>query len=121
MYKIITIGLFGTCGQSRWREPFIAEYKNRNINYYNPQVDNWSPENAIEEAKHLTEDEIILFPITNETYGLGSLSEVGFSILNVINLNKRRSFIVFIDDNVNETLINKEKQNESFKKESLKK
>ena len=23
----ITIGLFGTCGSSKWREPFIKKYK----------------------------------------------------------------------------------------------
>lgn len=117
---MITIGLFGTCGQSKWRDPFITKYKSKNINYYNPQVDNWSPKNAIEEAKHLAEDEIILFPVTNETYGLGSLSEVGFSILNAINLNKKRSFVVFIADNVNESCINIKDRDTKLKKESLK-
>lgn len=30
---------------------------------------------------HIAEDSVILFPVTNETYAAGSLSETGFSIL----------------------------------------
>jgi hypothetical protein len=92
-----TIGLFGTCGNSQWRDLFIEEYKKLNINYFNPQKENWKPEDAVIEAHHLANDDIILFPITNETYGLGSLSEVGFSILQAIKLNKNRFFVVLIN------------------------
>jgi hypothetical protein len=45
-----------------------------------------------------------LFPITNETYGLGSLAEVGFSILNAIRLDNSRFFVVLIDDDVTDEL-----------------
>jgi hypothetical protein len=110
-----TVGLFGTCGKSRWRAPFIATYEARNIPYYNPQVENWTPECAADEARHLAEDEVILFPVTGETYGTGSLAEVGFSILNAIRLDDRRDFVVLIERTLDEVL----KENETAFKESM--
>ncbi len=93
----LCIGLFGTCGNTTWRRTlFIPEYNNRGFCYFNPQVDDWIPELAEIEAEHLANDQIILFPITNETYGLGSLGEVGFSILNAIKLDDRRDFLIMI-------------------------
>lgn len=99
-----TIGLFGTCGKSRWRDPFIAAYDARGIRYFNPQVENWNREFAREEARHLANDEIILYPITRETYASGSLSEIGFSILNAIKLNNRRDFVVLVERELNPEL-----------------
>lgn len=92
-----TIGLFGTCGGSKWRDPFKLEYAEKGISYFDPNKIDWKEEDAKEEARHLAEDDIILFPITNETYGTGSLSEVGFSILNAIRLDKQRHFVVMIE------------------------
>lgn len=93
----MTVGMFGTCGSTtKWREPFIAEYEKRKIPYFNPNVANWDPANAKDEAWHLANDELILFPVTNETYGLGSLSEIGFSIMQAIKMNRRRFVIVMI-------------------------
>ena len=99
-----TIGLFGTCGNSRWREPFIQDYKTRGIQFFNPQVDNWTPKNAELEAKHLANDEIILFPITSETYGGGSLAEVSVAALNTVKFNQNRAVVVLIDTNIDEAL-----------------
>ncbi len=73
--NVVTVGLFGTCGGSLWREPFEAKYNEQGIVFFNPQVDDWNPSMADIEAQHLAEDEIILFPITGETYGTGSLAE----------------------------------------------
>jgi len=94
---MLSIGLFGTCGGSQWRAAFMEEYKKLGISFFNPQVDDWKPEDAEIEAQHLADDKVILFPVTNETYGTGSLSEVGFSILNAIKLDDRRSFVVMIE------------------------
>jgi len=102
-----TIGLFGTCGnktQSSWRDDFIALYEYMGFSYFNPWKEDWKPENAAEEAYHLSTDEVILFPITASTYGLGSLSEIGFSVLNAIQMNNKRDFVVFIDDCLDPTL-----------------
>jgi len=112
--KEITIGLFGTCGDSNWRKKFIETYDRINISYFNPQVSNWNPELAEIEAQHLATDEIILFPITSETYGLGSLSECGFSILNAIKLEDRRNLIILIDSKLDSKL-----KDEKLIKESL--
>jgi hypothetical protein len=105
----LCVGLFGTCGNSQWRNPFIDEYKRLGIDYYNPQKPDWNPEDAEIEAEHLAEDAIILFPITSETYATGSLSEVGFSILNAIRLDDRRDFVVmitqFLDESLNENAV----------------
>lgn len=92
-----TIGLFGTCGSSLWRDPFIKRYDALHISYFNPKVDNWTPECATAEAEHLAIDQIILFPITGETYGFGSLAETGFSVIQAVK-NVDRYTIVLVDD-----------------------
>ena len=110
------IGLFGTCGGSKWRDPFMAKYQELGIEYYNPQVPNWTPDCAVEEAEHLASDQIILFPITDETYATGSLAESGFSILNAIKLDDRRDFVILISPTLQEELM---KKNPDTAKESL--
>lgn len=116
---MLTIGLFGTCGNSKWREPFIREYKRIGVSFYNPQVENWTPECAVEEAQHLAEDAVILFPITRETYGTGSLAEVGFSILNAIRLDDRRDFVVLIDQDLAADLNDAVARKESLRSRAL--
>jgi hypothetical protein len=110
-----TIGLFGTCGASHWRDLFIAKYKELGIRFFNPQVENWNELFAVEEAQHLAEDEIVLFPITDETFGTGSLSEVGFPALQAIKLNNHRFFVVMITQD-----LDKELDNETLRRDSLK-
>ena len=101
---MLCIGLFGTCGGSKWRDIFIEKYKELGVEFFNPQVDDWKPELAEIEAEHLVNDDIILFPVTNETYGLGSLAETGFSITQAINSNKNRSIVIMVDKIVKEEL-----------------
>ena len=96
----ITIGLFGTCGGSKWRDAFMVKYDELDIKYFNPQVDNWTPELASVEADHLVNDEIVLFPVTNETSGLGSLAETGFSMFQAMKSNTNRYFVFMIASDV---------------------
>lgn len=98
--KQITIGLFGTCGQSKWREPFMKEYDKLKLAYFNPQKTDWRPEDAQIEADHLANDEILLFPVTNETFAFGSLAETGFSILQALKMDQTRDIIVMIEPDV---------------------
>lgn len=98
----ITIGLFGTCGNSQWRKPFIDLYEQSGIKYFNPVVPNWDESCAPIEAEHLVEDEIILFPVTDETTAFGSLGEVGFSINQAIMSNDERFVVVYIAPGVND-------------------
>jgi hypothetical protein len=102
------VGLFGTCGNTTFRKDmFIPKFEESGIAYYNPQLGpgEWSPSCAEVEAEHLASDDIILFPITEDTYGLGSLSEVGFSFLQAVKLNTDRDFIVLIQQNLVESLM----------------
>jgi hypothetical protein len=101
----LCIGLFGTCGGSKWRDAFISHYDNLQINYYNPQVADWKPEDAVIEADHLINDDIILFPVTSETYGTGTLAEIGFSIIGVLRSAKNRFVVIYIDTKLSEALI----------------
>lgn len=115
----LCIGLFGTCGDSQWRDPFIARFKALGCNYFNPQLPTgtWKPEDATIEAMHLAMDSIICFPVTDETYAFGSLGEVGFSIINSIRLNTQRNVIVMIQPRVCTAL---DILNPTFAKESNK-
>lgn len=100
----LTVGLFGTCGTSRWREAFIQRYQALGVAYFNPQVENWTPELADVEAWHLVNDELILFPITDETYAAGSLAETGFSVLSSLRWNVHRFVVLYIAPTVNAVL-----------------
>lgn len=98
------IGLFGTCGGSKWRDAFINHYESHGVDYFNPLKDNWCPEDSVIEAEHLVNDEIVLFPITSETYGTGSLAETGYSIMNAIRANDQRFVIIYIDTTLDKHL-----------------
>lgn len=103
--ELITIGLFGTCGNSTWRNQFINDYERLGISYFNPQVSDgtWTPGCVHEENKHLMEDAVILFPVLKETTGQGSLAEIGFSINAAINRNPDRYFIFLIESECTDT------------------
>lgn len=103
--KSLIVGLFGTCGGSHWRDDFMAKYAELGIEFFNPQVDNWTPELADVEAWHLVNDELILFPITNETYAAGSLAETGYSVLSALRWNSQRFVVIYVDPSVSEALM----------------
>jgi hypothetical protein len=89
------------------------------VNYFDPNRADWKPEDAEDEAKHLADDDIILFPVTSETYGTGSLSEVGFSILQAIRLDDRRDFVILISQTLDDTLDNPTARKESLRARAL--
>lgn len=114
------IGLFGTCGGSKWRDAFMQSYDQKGIYYFNPDKgDNWHPEDAVNEAEHLKHDDIILFPVTGETYGTGSLSEVGFSIQQAIQQNRDARIVVMIDDKLSDSLTDPVAKKESERSRKL--
>jgi hypothetical protein len=100
----LCIGLFGTCGNSTWRNEFISKYDTLGINFFNPQKDDWTPEDAQIEADHLADDSLILFPVLSETYGLGSLAETGFSVAQAMRIDDRRDFVILIDSKPDDEL-----------------
>lgn len=112
----LTIGMFGTCGNSTFRQDvLIPSYEKEGIEYFNPQVEDWDPSMAAIEADHLANDQIILFPVLSETYGSGSLSETGFSIAQAMRYDSARDFVFLIDKDVDEEL----KDNEFAAKSSV--
>ena len=94
MHNTITIGLFGTCGGSRWRDQFVISYEVQGIAYFNPQVEHWSPALAAVEAQHLATDDIILFLVTGETAGFGSLAEIGFALCQAVTSSRYFVFLI---------------------------
>jgi len=104
MGKRPVIGLFGTCDGVAWRDEFIAEYQKRDIKFYNPMKADWKPEDSAEEALHLVQDDIILFPVLAESYGVASLAEIGYSILNAARSKTERFTVVLIDADVTDKL-----------------
>lgn len=76
------VGLFGTCGDSRWREDFaIPVFGTLGIEYFNPVVKDWNEEAMRREAEHASVDAVILMVITGETTAVASMAESGWIAL----------------------------------------
>jgi len=78
--------LGGTCNESTWRDELIKMLK---IDYYNPVVDDWTPECQAEELKQRKECDFSLFVITPKMTGLYAIAEA------VDDSNKRPQQTVF--------------------------
>ena len=118
----ITIGLFGTCDNVRWRDPFMKKYDELGISYFNPMIDDWHPGLIEEENYFLNYGEVILFPILKESLGTGSLGEIGFSGQNVLrNIQNGRSqvLIALIDDDCTDERKTQEERDRSIKDREL--
>jgi hypothetical protein len=125
----IVIGLFGTCDNIPWREPFEKVYAEMGIKSYNPVLENWSeilemsrqglcPNPTVEENYWLNNAEIILFPVLKDSLGSGSLAEMGFSVQRVIRniMNGKQQFLVGLIDDV----CTDERKTEAERKQSTK-
>lgn len=84
------VGLFGVCAETTWRaEVAIPALEAAAIPYYNPQLapGAWHPGCLDAERWHLANDPVVLFPVTSDSYGQGSLAELGFSVLRAVDDN----------------------------------
>lgn len=97
------VGLFGTRGESTWRQSFIDYFNAFGIYFYNPLVPS-TQESEREENEHLLDDEIILFPVTRETYGTGPLTESAYQMIAAVKANTNRYIIIYIDPTVDSSL-----------------
>lgn len=79
--------LGGTCNLSTWREELIPLL---NVDYFNPVVDNWTPECQEEELRQREMCDICLYVITPLMAGVYSIAEV------VDDSNKRPEKTVFV-------------------------
>lgn len=78
--------LGGTCNNTTWRDELI---KLLNINYFNPVVDDWTPECMEEEIKQRKTCDYVLYVITPKMTGVYSIAEV------IDDSNKRPNKTIF--------------------------
>ena len=65
--------LGGTCNESTWRDELIKLLK---IEYFNPVVDDWTPECMAEEIRQREICDFVLYIITPKMTGVYSIAEV---------------------------------------------
>ena len=71
------IFLGGTCAETTWRNELIPLLVKRGIDFFNPVVDNWTPEcQAIEEDEKNNKCNYHLYVITKEMMGTYSIAEI---------------------------------------------
>uniref|UniRef100_A0A6M3M4N1 Putative nucleoside deoxyribosyltransferase n=1 Tax=viral metagenome TaxID=1070528 RepID=A0A6M3M4N1_9ZZZZ len=68
--------LGGTCNESKWRKHLIPMLEEAGIDYFNPVVDDWTPECMAEEIKQRKECDYVLYVITPRMTGVYSIAEV---------------------------------------------
>jgi len=102
-----TVGLFGTCENSTWRDDFIDGAKSVGQFYFNPQKPNWKPEDAEIEAFHLKHDTTVVFAVLDSSYGIGSLAEIGFVVADILSSNIHRQAIIYVAPTVSSELAEK--------------
>jgi hypothetical protein len=116
---MLCVGLFGTCDKNRWRDPFMSKYDELGIEYFNPMVDDWHAGMVPLEAQHLSDDEVILFPILGWSYAEGSLSEMGFGPLKAMRQNINRSFVFYVETTLHERLTDPDRCKASLRSRKL--
>ena len=87
--------LGGTCNESTWRETLIPML---NIDYFNPVVDDWTPDCIEEEIRQREKCDYVLYVITPRMTGVYAIAEV------IDDSNKRPAktiFCVLKDDGEN--------------------
>ena len=78
--------LGGTCNESKWRETLV---KNLDIEYFNPVVDDWTPDCMTEEIRQRSFCDFVLYVITPKMSGTYAIAEV------VDDSNKRPEKTIF--------------------------
>ena len=84
--------LGGTCNKSTWRNELIQKLENINFDYFNPVVEDWTPEcQAVEIYEKENKCNVHLYVITNKMKGVFSIGE---AIESVFNKDKKTIFCV---------------------------
>ena len=84
--------LGGTCNESTWRDELIPKLEDINFDYFNPVVEDWTPEcQDIEIYEKENHCNIHLYAITNKMKGVFSIAE---AIESVFNKDKKTIFCV---------------------------
>jgi hypothetical protein len=82
--KVVFLG--GTCNETTWRDRLIKLLK---IDYFNPVVEDWTPECMAEELRQRETCDFCLYVITPKMTGVYSIAEV------VDDSNKRPEKTIF--------------------------
>lgn len=71
------IFLGGTCADTTWRDELIERLKNYRVEWFNPVVEDWTPEcQANEEDEKNNKCNVHLYVITPEMQGVYSIAEI---------------------------------------------
>lgn len=70
-----TTFLGGTCNNSTWWQELISQLS-ENVDFFNPVVDDWTPECQAREDHAREEAKYVLFVITSQMTGVFSIAEV---------------------------------------------
>lgn len=83
----LEVFLGGSCNPTKWRyEQAIPYLQSRSISYYNPQVENWTPD-LIEIEHHVKETvPVLLFVIDYSTRSLAAIAETCYLVARGKNL-----------------------------------
>jgi hypothetical protein len=73
---MIKVFLGGTCNDSNWRDVLMPMLLNRDIEYFNPVVDDWTDDCQAEEERQKELCTIQLYVITPKMKGVFSIAEV---------------------------------------------
>lgn len=68
--------LGGTCNESKWRDELMPMLEANGIEYFNPVVDDWTPECQKQELEERENCDFVLYVITPKMTGVYSIAEV---------------------------------------------
>lgn len=87
--------LGGTCNGSTWRDELIPLL---NCEYFNPVVEDWTPECQVEEIRQRNECDVCLYVISKEMIGVYSIAEVKYDS----NKSPNKTMLCILLDGFNE-------------------
>lgn len=93
----VQVALFGAVSAEKdWRNnQVIPLLKKLNVTYFNPVVDNWTPERAPIEAQAMADAETIIMVFDNSSPAFTGLAEAGWAALGASQ--RGQNFILYID------------------------
>ena len=95
------VGLFGTCGASKWREDVVIPILEKaGVAYFNPVVAEWNDEAQRNEVDHSANDQVVVMAITGETSGIASMAELGWQVATAES--RGQSVVIFLEDMPND-------------------
>lgn len=78
---VFDIFLGGSCNQLNWRKkiaiPLLSKY---GVTFYNPEVEEWTPSHMELEKNAIAESKVLLFFVSEESFSVASMVEIGYYI-----------------------------------------